>query len=200
MKAGLPRLHAVTSDAVLNLADFDSRARALCATSDVAIHVRSGTVGGRHLWDTARRLLSAGGFVLVNDRVDIASAVGAAGVHLPAAGLGISDARRLLGDEMIIGRSAHTPEEAAQGADEGADYVFLGPIWSTASHPDRPPLGPKAISAAAQARVIAIGGVTPERVPICLQHGAYGVAAVTGLWLAPDPGSAARSMSVLLDR
>ena len=173
MKARLPRLHAVTTDGVLNLPDFDSRARALCAASDIAIQVRSGTVGGRHLWETACGLLSAGGFVLVNDRVDIASAVGAAGVHLPAAGMRISDARQLLGNAMIIGRSAHTPEEAAQCADEGADYVFLGPIWSTSSHPDRPPLGPEAISAAAQARVIAIGGVTPERVPICLQHGAY---------------------------
>jgi len=200
MRAGLPRLHAVTTDGVLNLPDFDSRARALCAASDVAIHVRSGTAGGRRLVDATRVLLSMGGFVLVNDRVDIASAVGAAGVHLPAAGMSLSDARQLLGSEMIIGRSTHTPEEAVQSADEGADYVFLGPIWSTPSHPDRPPLGPEVISAAARARIIAIGGVTPERVPICLQHGAYGVAAVSGLWLAPDPGSAARSMAVLLDK
>ncbi len=72
--------------------------------------------------------------------------------------------------------------------------MFLGPIWETASHPGRPPLGPDSIAAAQPATVMAIGGVTPRRAAVCRDAGAYGVAAIAALWLADDPGSAASEM------
>ncbi len=75
----------------------------------------------------------------------------------------------------------------------GADYVFLGPIWETSSHPGVPGLGLEAIAAARPARVIAIGGVTPARAAACLEAGAWGVAAISALWLADDPGAAAEA-------
>ncbi len=139
-----------------------------------------------------QRLAATGAVLLVNDRVDLAHWIDAAGAHLPADGLPTPIARRLLGDERLLGRSTHSPEEARAACDEGADYVFLGPIWQTASHPDRAPLGPAAITAALPATVIAIGGVTPSRAPLCHQAGAYGAAAVRALWQAADPAEAAR--------
>lgn len=199
MKASLPRLHAVTTDRVLSRPDVIQRAQALNGIRGVAVHVRSGTAGGKRLTTVARTLVTMRGVVFVNDRADVAVTVNAAGIHLPAAGFDIADARRLVGATMIIGRSTHTPGDARRAHEQGADYVFLGPIWDTPSHPGAMPLGPDAITAAAPARVIAIGGVTPQRVSTCLECGAYGVAAVSALWLAPDPGSAAREMTVLLE-
>jgi thiamine-phosphate pyrophosphorylase len=153
------------------------------------------------------RATSAGGARLfVNDRVDVALLAGAEGVHLPAGGLPISKVRALVGPDRWIGRSTHSPAEAQRAADEGADYVFLGPIWETPSHPGqgrergrgRPGIGVTAIEQVRAVRIIAIGGITPDRVAHCLDAGAYGVAAITSLWRAPDPGSAAAEMLLLL--
>jgi thiamine-phosphate pyrophosphorylase len=140
----------------------------------------------------------AGAHVFVNDRADVALLAGARGIHLPADGLPTDRVRDLVGPDVWIGRSVHAPEEARRAAEAGADYVFLGPIWETPSHPGRPGLGPGIIEHAQPARVVAIGGVTPDRVASCLDAGAYGVAAVSALWTAGDPGSAAATMLLLL--
>jgi thiamine-phosphate pyrophosphorylase len=129
--------------------------------------------------------------LIVNDRVDVAGATCAAGVHLPASGLPVAAARSMLGSSALVGRSTHTSAEALAAEAEGADYVFLGPIWETPSHPGSAGLGIAAITAARGARVIAIGGVTPERVAPCLDAGAWGVAAISALWLANDVAAAA---------
>jgi thiamine-phosphate diphosphorylase len=83
-----------------------------------------------------------------------------------------------------------------QAAREGADYVFLGPIWPTASHPDREPLGPHVLELDYDVPVIAIGGITADRVPECLVAGAYGVAVISALWKAADVASAAADLSL----
>ncbi|MGD2135170.1 MAG: thiamine phosphate synthase [Gemmatimonadales bacterium] len=198
MTTAPPRLHAVTNDAVLDLPDFPQRAQALTQAAAIAIHLRAHGWGGRRLADLARALIDRGCTVFVNDRADVACAVGAAGLHLPAAGLPVPEARRITGEHLLVGRSTHTPTEARDTAGQGADYVFLGPVWQTTSHPDRPALGLDAIASAAPARVVAIGGVTPERVADCAARGAYGVAAISALWYADDPGSVARQMELLL--
>jgi thiamine-phosphate pyrophosphorylase len=138
--------------------------------------------------------------LIVNDRVDVAVAAGAAGVHLPARGLPIAAARRMIGPDRWIGRSTHHPDEARAAAEEGADYVFLGPIWETTSHRGRAALGLGAIAAAGRARVIAIGGITTERVSKCRAAGAYGVAVLSAVWEVTDPGSVVRRMMVSLAR
>lgn len=194
----LPRIHAVTDDAVLQLPDFAIRAQALGKPGSIALHARSRAAGGRRLTELARMLAETEAPVFVNDRADVAKIVGAAGVHLPAAGLPIAAARRIAGPDSLIGRSTHTADEANRAADEGADYVFLGPIWETGSHPDRVPLGPEVIAHAHSARVIAIGGITPQRARICRDAGAYGVAAISALWHAPDPGSVATAILLSL--
>lgn len=200
MRREPPRLHAVTTDAILARPDLAAVAARLAAAGPVALHVRGRHTSARRRAEITARFAGAGAVVLVNDRADLAFAARAHGVHLPARGLPIAAARRLLGPDALIGRSTHAPEEARRAHDEGADYVFLGPIWQTASHPDRAPLGPQAIAAARPARVIAIGGITPARVAECLAAGAFGVAAIRALWDADDPGSAARTMLVCLGK
>jgi thiamine-phosphate pyrophosphorylase len=187
-------LHAVTNDEVLSHPDLDALAHCIGQSGHVALHVRSATLPGRTLVEIAHRLRGTGSQVFINDRADAVAHAGAAGLHLPAAGLSTEDARRLLGDSVFIGRSAHSPAEARAAHDQGADYVFLGPIWETRSHPARQPLGPDAIGEALPARIIAIGGVTPDRAEACRRAGAYGVAAISALWYAPDPAEAATRM------
>jgi thiamine-phosphate diphosphorylase len=198
VKPAVPRLHAVTDKQVLSFPDFAARARAIATAGDVALHARAGAVDASQLIALANLLHETGALVVVNDRADVARFVAAGGVHLPAAGLPPQRVREMLGPEVVIGRSTHDPGEAREAHEAGADYVFLGPIWPTASHPERVPLGVDAIAAAAPARVIAIGGVTPERAALCREAGAWGVAAISGLWGADDSGEAARMFLVSL--
>lgn len=114
--------------------------------------------------------------VIVSSRCDIALAADLAGVNLPANDVSVADARALLGDRWVS-RSVHTPGEAAAGA----DYVVFGPVWSTSSHPGRPAHGLDALREVVRRSdvpVIAIGGVTDERVPQLLAAGAAGYAAI----------------------
>lgn len=200
MKRSLPRLHAVTNDRILALPDLFERARVIAQAGDVALHVRSRVSCAKALIQVADRFAEIGATVFINDRADIARVVGAAGIHAPERGLPTPGIRRLVGERPWVGRSVHHPQQAVRAIDEGADYVFLGPIWATSSHPQTPPLGPPAIAAARPAVIIAIGGVTAERVPDCLRHSAYGVAVISALWDASDPASAAAELLVSLRR
>lgn len=199
MTASLPRLHAITDDRIARLPDLEPRARALARVAGIALHARLPGRPGGELLALARRFQALGAVVFVNDRADIARILGVH-VHLPALGLPIADAKALLTGSGWVGRSVHSPDEAKAAHDQGADFVLLGPIWASATHPERPPLGIEAIAAAAPARVLAIGGITPERVAACCEAGAYGVAAIRALWEAHDPGSAARDMMLSLER
>lgn len=194
----LPRLHAVTDDRILCLEDIEARACALARAGTVALHLRGRETTCRRLIDLGSRLVADGAVVILNDRVDLVPYVGAQGIHLPAEGLSVASARAALPSSVHVGRSTHSPDEARAAWDAGADYVFLGPIWETTSHPGRRALGVAAIEAAKPARVIAIGGITPDRVDECLAAGAYGVAAVSALWSAPEPAAIARRMLVSL--
>lgn len=193
-----PRLHAITNDEVLSLPDFLERARRITDAPGTAVHIRSGTLSGRMLTRIAAAVQKAAhkGMVFVNDRADVARIVGAAGLHLPSTGLSTADARSIVGPACWIGRSAHSRDEVIRAGDDGADYVFLGPIWATASHPNAQPLGPKVLSMESSIPIIAIGGITQDRVTQCLDHGALGVAVISTLWGASDIGSAVRALSL----
>jgi thiamine-phosphate pyrophosphorylase len=195
----LALVHAVTDDRVLALPDFFDRARALARGPWVAIHLR-GRLAGGPLLRLAERLrgltAETGAQLLVHDRADVARLCGADGTHLPEGGLPVSRTRELLPAGALVGRSVHAPADADIAAAEGADYVFLGSIWETASHPGRPPLGPGAITASTAGRVIAIGGITPATAQEAVRAGAAGVAAIRALWDAADPGAAADALRV----
>lgn len=203
MTKSLPKLHAVTNNSILELPDYLSRASVLALGHRVALHIRCGGCTGKHLTElvelTTTACATTDTTIMVNDRADVARLTDAAGVHLPAAGLPVAAARALLGNDALIGRSTHSVAEAHGAAAEGADYVFLGPIWHTQSHPEREPIGLDPITAVEGIPVFAIGGVTPELVPLALEAGAYGVAAISSLWSAADPRATAESMLLSFD-
>lgn len=198
MNHGVPRLHAVTDDAVLDLPDFWDRARAIATAGNVAIHLRTERRSGRTVLTTAERLRDAIPILFINDRADVARIVEADGLHLPESGMSIEAARRVACSTTLIGRSTHSSGDANSALTQGADYVFLGPVWATPSHPSDAALGPDEIGAADAGPVVAIGGVSQDRVSACREAGAHGVAAIRALWHAPDPHAAATAMLVSL--
>jgi thiamine-phosphate diphosphorylase len=196
----LPRLHAVTDARVLALTDLGVRAAAIAAAGPaVALHARDRAAGGAALARAAARLRAlarpAEAAVIVSGRPDIAAAVGAHGVQLASGDLLPEDARRVLPSGWI-GRSVHSTGEAAAAIDEGADFLLVGSIYETATHPDRPAAGLGLVRAAvALGRpVIAIGGMDATRAAAVRDAGAWGVAAITALWHAADPAAAALAM------
>lgn len=194
MTGAIPRVHAVTDTAIAALPDVEKIAAAMAFSADVCLHARLPHGDGARLIELAMRLRRATGQApFVNDRLDVARMVYASGVHLPADGLPTRSVKELLGPNLALGRSTHGPDEARRAIDDGADYVFLGPIWETPSHAGQAPLGP-AVLRGLPFKVVAIGGVTAERAAVCREEGAWGVAAISALWRAPDPAAAVRRM------
>jgi thiamine-phosphate diphosphorylase len=195
VRRALPRLHAITDERIARRVDLGSILDALAGV-ELAVHARGRTLSGREHFDLADRLSARPPVRLfVNDRLDIALAAGAEGVQLSRSGLLPVDARRLAPD-WWIGCSVHSPDEARTARDWGADYLLVGPVYHTTTHPTASPLGLDALGAIVQLGlpVIAIGGVTPERARELAGAGAYGVAAIRAIWDAADPRGAARSL------
>ena len=118
--------------------------------------------------------------VVISSRCDVALAAAAAGVNLPESDISVAAARILLG-RRLIGRSVHSIQSARQAEREGADYVIFGPVWDSASHPGTSPAGLAALVQlvrSVEIPVLAIGGVTAERVAEILASGAAGYAAI----------------------
>lgn len=196
----LARLHAMTDGATLARDDFAARAAAIAAAgSPVALHARDRALGGSALAGLAARLVAlarpAEASVVVSGRADVAMAVGAQGVQLSAADLAPADARRVL-PHGWIGRSVHSLDEAAAALGEGAHYLIAGSIYATASHPGRAPIGVGALReiVGLGLPVIAVGGVDAARAGEVHEAGAWGVAAISALWGAPDPAGAALAL------
>jgi thiamine-phosphate pyrophosphorylase len=192
----LPRVHAYTDADIVAGADFGLKAAAIAAGGPaVALHARIRGDSTAALARLTRRLLALArppeAAVIVSERTDVAAATGAAGVQLAEDDLSPTDARRIL-REGWIGRSVHTVAEAAAAVHENSDFLVVGNIFPTDTHPGRPAAGLDLVrgTAALGVPVIAIGGITRERVAAVHAAGAYGVAAIRALWLAPDPAAA----------
>ena len=200
MRPPLPRLHAITDERIARRADLLDVARELAkgGGSQLAFHARGRSLSGREHYELAVRLSESQTVRLfVNDRLDVALAVPTAGVQLGHGSLPVS-AARALNPLWWIGKSVQDLAEAEAARTEGADYLVVGPVFATASHPDRTPLGlaglRKIVSAAGELPVIAIGGITADRVREVRDSGAYGVAAIRALWDDVEPAEAARRM------
>lgn len=195
-----PRLHAVTNDAICRGAAFGIQAAAIAAAgSAVALHARAPDSTAAQLTVFATRLVALArppeAAVIISGRPDLARAVGAQGVQLRPGDLSVVDARAVLGSGWV-GRSVHSPAEAEAAVAAGADYLVVGMIFESVSHPERTPAGLGMIrSVAALGRpVIAIGGMNPERARAAREAGAWGVAAISALWGAKDPHAATLAM------
>lgn len=195
MRPPLPRLHAITDEAIARRRDLDTLARTIdaAARGRVAFHARGRSLEGREHHELASRLPRP---LIVNDRLDIALATGAMGVQLGQGSLTVPGARRLEA-RWWIGRSVHDLSSARAAIAEGADYLVVGPVFATATHPGRPALGLDAFGTIARlgTPTIAIGGVTADRAGALRTAGAYGVAAIRAFWEAPDPGRVVRELA-----
>jgi thiamine-phosphate pyrophosphorylase len=143
--------------------------------------------------ETRRR----GALLLVNDRADIALAVGADGVHVGQGDLPVNEVRRLLGPDALIGLSITAPEQLWAPDVLDADYLGVGAVFPTDAKPDAILTGLELLAAARAATerpIVAIGGITAERVPAVLRAGADVVAVIMAVTLASDPTAAAREL------
>lgn len=142
--------------------------------------------------------------LIVNDRADIALAVGAAGAHFGQDDLPVAIGRRILPPEMVIGASARTEEKILEAISAGADYIGFGPIYQTSSKPDAElPKGLKALQRMCditQCPVIAIGGITAETAYEVIRAGAYGIAVISAVCAQPDPVVATRRLHIEIQR
>ena len=197
MRPPLPRLHAVTDERIARRADLDDAARQLAEVggANLALHARGRALSGLEHYDLSFRLSILPSPLFVNDRLDIALAVHATGVQLGVGSLPVSAARHLR-PTWWIGKSVHDLAEADTAKAEGADYLLVGPVYATPTHPDRAPLGLEPLRAIARLGLpmIAIGGVTAARAHEVKAAGAHGVAAIRALWDAEDPAATARQM------
>lgn len=199
----VPVLHVLTP--AEQRADDLTTITAILAAGVPAIQVRiKGRSDHEHLTIAGaitQRCHEAGARCIVNDRPDIALACGADGVHLGSEDLPVEVVRSLVGDQLWIGGTARDPATARRLEAAGADYLGVGPIHATRTKDGLPdPLGLDRlaeVAAAVDVPVLAIAGITADRVPAVLRAGAAGVAVMGAVMQAPDPGAAARD---LLDR
>jgi thiamine-phosphate pyrophosphorylase len=193
MHRSFPRIHVIT--------DSIDVVRGVAGLADVAVQIRVKSNDAEAYGLTAAAIKvcrPAGTLVLVNDRVGVALAAGADGVHVGADDLPVPAARRVVGPHAIVGATCRNPIAARAAVADGASYLGVGPAFLTSTKDGLPPpLGPAAVAAVAEAvpgtPVLAIGGITAERVPLLAVHG---VAAVSA-FVADPKGAVADFLAAL---
>jgi thiamine-phosphate pyrophosphorylase len=142
--------------------------------------------------------------LIINDRIDVALAVNAAGVHVGQSDMPAATARRLLGGDRLLGVSVSSIEEARRAEDDGADYLGVSPIYATPTKTDTPtPVGLAGLATlrvATRLPLVAIGGLHAGNLLPVLAHGADSVAVVSAIMAADDPAVAARALRAEIDR
>ena len=202
------RLHVITDEVLQSRFSHSELARLAIEGGADAVQFRE------KRGQTTRELMAAASGVagecdagnallVVDDRVDVAAALGAPAVHLGRDDLPADVARRLLGVEVIIGGTANSLEEALKVAETPIDYLGVGPVYGTRSKANpAPDTGLDLLREIVEAcglPVIAIGSIVPERVSDVLATGAFGVAVLSGVVCQPDPVSAARRYREAID-
>lgn len=201
------RVVAITDRASCPVPEMLARLRAILAAvprGSVRVQVRDKELDGGPLLALVKDVFAiarpAGAEVWVNDRVDVALAAGADGVHLPERGLSIAEARAL--GAPAIGCSRHSIEGARQAARDGADLVQLGPIFATPSKQGViEPLGVEVLALRLGVPLVAVGGIdSPERARDAARAGADAVAVIRAAWATRDPAAAIAALVAALDR
>lgn len=197
------RLIVITDAALAAPADVDDVVRLALAAGAPAIQLRDKNTTARALADHARVLLplvhEAGARLFINDRIDVALAVGAHGVHLGPHDMPVAAARRIAPASFLVGYSTDDPELARRAQDDGASYIGCGAVFGTTTKRD---LGDERIgldrlhlvAKAVDIPVIAIGGITAENAALVRAAGAAGVAVAGAIMAAADPAAATRAL------
>ena len=171
------------------------------------LQYRNKSASARELLEKGKELASAlaprGVTLIVNDRADVAALCGADGVHVGQDDLEVEGARRVVGPEKCVGLSTHNLEQFQQAMKTTADYIAVGPIFSTSSkaNPD-PVVGTELLRRARRLTakpIVAIGGITLEKAAAVIEAGADSVAVISGILRAPNPAEGARQYIRALD-
>ncbi|HEX6570147.1 MAG TPA: thiamine phosphate synthase [Acidimicrobiales bacterium] len=192
--AALGRLHVLVDSLIVAEIALEAGAPTL------QVRLKTGTDADRYRLATAiaERCRAADATCLVNDRADLAVAVAAHGVHVGADDLPVPAVRAVVGPDVLVGGTARDPTTARRLVAEGADYLGVGPTFATASKTGLPdPIGVEGVGAVAEAvdvPVIAIAGITVDRVGEVLAAGAFGVAVIGAIANAPDPHTATHDL------
>lgn len=211
MKVDL-RLYALVDPQTSGGHDLAQLAGVVAAGGATIVQLRDKNSGTRDMIDRARAICAAlaptATPLLINDRVDVALASGAAGVHVGQSDMDVADARRLLGPDALIGLSIKSLAQAAAAPLDLLDYVAIGGVFATTSkdNPDRPVGldGLAMISAAIRARratmpICAIAGITEQNSASVIAAGADGVAVISALSMNADPAAATARMRATID-
>ena len=186
-----------------------ARLSAAAAAGASMIQIRERQMDDRTLLDFTCELIAAtrhtSCLVTLNDRVDIALAAAANGVHLKSDGFTAADIRRITSQDLVIGRSVHSTTEAIQAQEDGGyDYIFFGTVFPSASKPaDHPIAGLEAlrqVCSQVSLPVVAIGGITPSRADTVATAGASGAAAISVFAEARDTAEAVEALRAALTR
>jgi len=200
----LPVLCFVIGKAAAKDGDVEKVVAEAVAGGVTMVQLRDGEMPAGELLELARRLkaITRGkALLIINDRVDVAMALEADGVQLPQDGLPTRAVRQLVGKYAVLGRSVHDVDTAHQANRDGVEFVIAGTIYKSPSKPGVKPVGPGLISEITKDNalpVLAIGGITAEKVADVVKAGAAGVAVISAIVSAEDPKAAAEALSKAL--
>lgn len=206
MDKSIGRLHVITDTMLQSRYSHFELARMAIAGGADTIQFRQKTGSTREMIEAARGLIGlckkTGAAFIVNDRLDVAIAAEADGVHLGQDDFPIPLARKLIGDDKLIGGSAATLEEAKKCLEDGADYVGFGPVFPTSSKNDAGPVsGVETLIRVVQdipLPIIAIGGVNAKNAPDVMRAGAHGIAVISAVCCQANPEQATRRLHRVL--
>ena len=199
MRLVLPRLYVILDAALITSSERDC-ALSLTEAGVRCLQYRNKSAPARQYLESSRKLaellLPRGVTFFVNDRPDVASLAGAAGVHVGQDDLDVEQARQVVRRDKLVGVSTHNLEQFERAAASSADYIALGPVFSTSSKANPDPVVGLDLLRKARALtdkpVVAIGGISLERAAAVIEAGADSVAVISGVLSAPDPAQRAR--------
>ncbi len=194
-------LYLVTDSADFSKNEFLARIKAACEGGITLLQLREKERGGKEYFELAKKVKKiTDGYgipLIIDDRVDIALAADCAGVHVGRSDLPVSEARRLLGADKIVGATAKTVEQALEAKAQGADYLGVGAIYPTTTKVKTILTKVSTLSEIKKASglpIVAIGGLTADNYGVLNASGADGIAVVTAIMKSPDPKSSAEEL------
>ena len=196
-----PCLCLVTDRGVCPADELPHRVAAAVAGGVDMVQLRDKELPGGALFEQAmalREVVRDRALLLVNERADVAAASGAGGVQLGEAAMATELVRTIVGGDAVIGRSVHSVDGAQKAAASGADFLLVGAMFATRSHPGEEPSGPGLLERVRAAGVavplLAIGGITADNIAGVMAAGASGAAVITSVLASDDPETAARRL------
>jgi len=206
MRLVLPRLYVILDAALITSPERDC-ALSLAEAGVRLLQYRNKSASTRHYLQSSREIVEAvrphGVTFVVNDRPDVAYLSGASGVHVGQDDLEVERARRVAGQDKLVGVSTHNLEQFNKAVASSADYIAIGPLFSTTSKASPDPVVGldfvRKVRAITDKPIVAIGGISLDRAAAAIEAGADSVAVISGILSAPDPSQSARQYLEVLE-